>query len=81
MAESENKAGLARKVLALAMGALAAKFALMAVEQVWTKGFRQDLPGTSEEESVAKKVVWIGLTAAAVGMAREAARHLSAPRS
>jgi len=63
------------------MGALAAKFALMAVEQVWTKGFRQDLPEMSEAESMAKKVAWIGLTAAAVGMAREAARQLTAPKS
>jgi len=81
MANLERKGGLARKLLALAMGALAAKFALMAVEQVWTKGFRQDLPEMSEAESMAKKVAWIGLTAAAVGMAREAARQLTAPKS
>jgi len=66
--------------MALAMGALAAKFAMMAVEKVWTKGFRQDLPEMSEEESMGKKVAWIGLTAAAVGMAREAARQLTAPK-
>ncbi|MGI8427021.1 MAG: DUF4235 domain-containing protein [Actinomycetota bacterium] len=81
MSNLERKGGLARKVLALAMGALAAKFALMAVEQVWTRGFHQDLPEMSEQESMARKVAWIGLTAAAVGMAREAARQLTAPKS
>jgi len=77
----ERKGGLARKMAALAMGALAAKFAMMAVEQFWTKGLKQDLPEMSDQESMARKVAWIGLTAAAVGMAREAARQLTAPKA
>ncbi len=80
MGHMERKGGIARKLLALAMGAFAAKLALMAVEQVWTKGFHKDLPEMSEEESMAKKVAWIGLTATAVGMARETARQLTAPK-
>lgn len=80
MADFDSKGGVSRKLLAIALGALAAKFAMMAVEQIWTKGFHQDLPDMSDEESMAKKVAWIGLTAAAVGMAREAARQLTAPK-
>lgn len=80
MADFDSKGGVSRKLMALAFGALAAKFAMMAVEQIWTKGFHQDLPQMSDEESMAKKVAWIGLTAAAVGMAREAARQLTAPK-
>ena len=79
MTEIDSKGGLARKLVALALGALAARFAMMAVEQLWTKAFRQEVPGMTEEESMARKVAWIGLTAAAVGMAREAARQLAAP--
>ena len=79
MSEVDTKGGLFRKLVALALGALAARFAMLAVEQLWTKAFRQDLPGMTEDESMAKKVAWIGLTAAAVGMAREAARQLAAP--
>lgn len=71
---------IARKLLAVAMGALAAKFALMAVEAVWTKGLRQELPDMSDEESMARKVAWIGLTAASVGMAREVVRQLTTPQ-
>jgi hypothetical protein len=76
----ESKGGLVRKLLAVALGALAAKFAMMAVEQLWTKALRQELPTELEEESLMRKVAWIGLTAAAVGMAREAARELAAPK-
>lgn len=80
MGEVESKGGLARKLVALALGALAAKLAMMAVEQLWTRGLHQNLPEMTDEESVAKKVAWIGITAAAVGMAREAARQLAAPK-
>lgn len=81
MADLERKGGVARKLVALAMGALAAKLALMAVEKIWTKGFHQGVPEMTDEESLGKKVAWIGLTAAAVGMAREAARQLTAPKA
>ncbi len=80
MANVESKGGLARKLMALAAGALAAKLAMMAVEQIWTKGLKQDLPEFTDEESLGKKVAWIGLTAAAVGMAREAVRQVTAPK-
>lgn len=77
---TEQKGGLARKLFAIAMGAMAAKLAMLAVEQIWTRGLKQDLPTMGEEESIARKVAWIGLTAAAVGMAREATRQLTAPQ-
>jgi len=77
---TEMKGGLSRKLFALAMGALAAKFAMMAVEQIWTRGFRRELPGLSEEESIGRKIAWIGLTAAAVGMSRELVRELTSPK-
>jgi len=80
MNATSYRGGLARKLLAFAVGALAAKFAMSAVEQIWTRGFRKGIPEMSEEESVLTKVAWIGLTAAAVGMARELARELTAPR-
>ena len=80
MSSVESKGGLARKLLALTMGAVAAKLALIAVEQIWTRGFRQSLPEFTDEESVLRKVAWIGLTAAAVGVARELARELTAPK-
>lgn len=81
MSDVSSKGGFPRKLIALALGALAARFAMMAVEQLWTKAFRQEVPGMTEEESMAKKVAWIGLTAAAVGMAREAARQLASPKA
>ncbi|MGH2772621.1 MAG: DUF4235 domain-containing protein [Actinomycetota bacterium] len=81
MADLDRKGGLARKVAALALGALAAKIALMAVEKVWTKGFGRDIPEMTDEESLGRKIAWIGLTAAAVGMAREAARSITAPKT
>ena len=80
MSSIETKGGLARKLFAVAMGALAAKFAMMAVEALWTRGLRQELPEMSDEESLGRKVAWIGLTAAAVGIAREVARELTAPK-
>lgn len=80
MSNVERKGGLARKLMALAAGALAAKLAMMAVEQIWTRGLKQDLPEFTEEESMGKKVAWIGLTAAAVGMAREVVRQVAAPK-
>ncbi len=81
MSTVERKGGLARKLLAVALGALAAKFALMAVEQLWTKGFKQELPDLDDEESMGRKIAWIGLTAASVGMAREIVRQLTAPHT
>ncbi|HVE75467.1 MAG TPA: hypothetical protein VND22_01730 [Actinomycetota bacterium] len=80
MSSVESKGGMARKIAALAAGALAAKFAMMAVELLWTKGLKRDLPEMSDEESIALKIAWIGLTAASVGMARELARELTAPK-
>ncbi|MFN2611495.1 MAG: DUF4235 domain-containing protein [Actinomycetota bacterium] len=79
MAKMQTKGGATRKLLAIALGAVAARLAMMAVEQIWTKALRQQLPGEDEEQSIAQKVAWIGLTAAAVGMAREAAKELAAP--
>ena len=81
MAETETKGGLARKILALILGALAAKLAMTAVEQFWTRGLRKDVPEMSGAESALKKVAWIGLTAAAVGIARQLAREVTAPRT
>lgn len=80
MNETSYRGGVARKLLAIAAGALAAKFAMAAVEQIWTRGLRKGIPEMSEEESALTKIAWIGLTAAAVGMARELARELTAPR-
>lgn len=68
--------GLTRKVVALLLGAAAAKFALMAIEQVWTKGLGRDVPGDLDEESAAANLVWIGLTAAGVALAREVVRQM-----
>jgi hypothetical protein len=80
MAETETKGGLGRKLLALALAALAARLAMMAVELVWTKGLRRDIPEMSEAESIMTKAAWVGLTAAAVGIARELAKGLATPR-
>jgi uncharacterized protein DUF4235 len=76
-----DASGVVRKLLAVAAGALAARVAFKMTEKLWTKGLRQDLPGESGEESVAKAVAWVGLTAAVVGMAREAVRQLVAGSS
>ncbi len=80
MTKTEHAGGLTRKLVAFALGAVAAKLAISAVEQFWTKGLRRGVPEMSDEESMLTKVAWIGLTAAAVGMARELARELAAPR-
>ena len=80
MSKTEHSGGLARKLVAFALGAVAAKLAISAVEQFWTRGLRKGVPEMSPEESIMTKVAWIGLTAAAVGMARELARELAAPR-
>jgi hypothetical protein len=55
--------------------------ALKATEKLWTKGFRKDLPDMSSRESMGKKAAWTGLSAAAVGVAREAARDAVAPKA
>lgn len=68
--------GLTRKLVALLLGAVAAKFAMMAIEQVWTKGLGRDVPGDLDEESAAANLVWIGLTAAGVALAREVVRQM-----
>lgn len=75
---STQNDGFTRKIAALALGALAAKFALMAIERVWTKGLGRDVPGDLDEESVAASLLWIGITAAAVALAREAVRQMLA---
>jgi hypothetical protein len=81
MAKVKRKGGLGRKLVAIALGAVAAKVALKAVEQVWTKGLRKPVPDVDDEKSMATKVAWMGITAAAVGMAREMVRELTAPVS
>ncbi len=73
---SPQNDGFARKIAAIALGALAAKLALTAVEQVWTKGLGRDVPGDLDESSAATNLLWIGLTAAAVALAREAVRQM-----
>lgn len=71
---ASEESDFTRKVLALALGALAAKLAIVAMEQLWTKGLRKELPA-EDDDRVWQRVIWIGLTAAAVGMARELARE------
>jgi hypothetical protein len=78
MAKTERSGGIAQKLLALALSALAAKLALMAIEQIWTKGLKKPIPH-DDESSIATKMAWMGVTAAAVGMAREMVRELTAP--
>jgi hypothetical protein len=80
MPKSERKGGKVRTLLAVVLGAAAAKVALKGAEKLWTSGFRQDLPGTSEQESIAKKAAWVALSAALVGVARELVRDLAAPK-
>lgn len=77
----DEEGGLVRRLLAVILAGLAAKGAMMLVEQFWTRGLGQDLPGEDDENSIVRSVIWIGLTAAAVAMARELARGLTVPRS
>ncbi len=76
--KTERKGGLAQKLLALILSALAAKLTLMAVEKFWTRGLHKRIPD-ADESSMANKLAWMGVTAAAVGMAREMVRELTAP--
>lgn len=66
-----------RRLLGLALAAIAARAAVMAVELLWTKGLGKDLPGETEESSLIEKVVWVGLAAAGVAMAREVAEGMT----
>lgn len=75
---TERKGNMAQKLMALGLSALAAKLTLMAVEKVWTKGLHKRIPG-EDEGTLASKMAWMGVTAAAVGMAREMVRELTAP--
>lgn len=79
MNKTKREGGLAQKLLALALSALAAKLALAAIEQIWTKGLHKSIPKDDESTSMANKLAWMGVTAAAVGMAREMVRELTAP--
>ena len=81
MPKTERKGGLVRGLIALILSAIAAKLALKAVEQVWTKGLKKSVPDVDEESSLANKMAWIGVTAAVVGMAREIVRELAAPHT
>lgn len=78
MTRTERKGGVAQKLLALGLSALAAKLTMMAVEKFWTKGLHKPIPDP-DEASMATKIAWMGVTAAAVGMAREMVRELTAP--
>jgi len=75
---SKQSDGFARKIAAIALGALAAKLALMALEQAWTKGLGREVPGNLDEDSAAANLVWIGITAAGVALAREAVQQMLA---
>jgi hypothetical protein len=79
MPKTERKGGLGRSLLAIVLSAIAAKLALKAVEQIWTKGLHKSVPDIDEESSLATKMAWMGVTAAVVGMAREIVRELTAP--
>ena len=82
MTKVKKKGGLARSLIALALGTLAAKVALKGAEKIWTAGFRQsDVPSMDEGESIARKAAWVALSAALVGVAREIAKDLAAPKA
>jgi hypothetical protein len=79
MPRTKRKGGLVRSLVALALSAIAAKLALKAVEQLWTRGLHKSVPDIDEEASLGNKMAWMGVTAAVVGMAREIVRELTAP--
>lgn len=66
-----------KRLLGLALAAVAARAAMLAVELLWTRGLGKDLPGEGEEGSLMEKVVWVGLAAAGVAMAREVAEGMA----
>jgi hypothetical protein len=80
MAKTQRKGGIGRGVLALVLGAAAAKLAMKGAEKIWTSGFRQNLPEMRQGEPVGKKAAWIALSAALVGVARELVKDLTAPK-
>ena len=81
MPKVKKKGGLARSLVAIALGTVAAKLALKGAEKIWTTGFRQsEVPSMDEDESIARKAAWIALSAALVGVARELAKDLTAPK-
>jgi hypothetical protein len=79
MPKAKRKGGLARSLVAIVLSAIAAKLAMKAVEQIWTKGLHKSVPDVDEESSLGNKMAWMGITAAVVGMAREIVRELTAP--
>jgi hypothetical protein len=81
MTRTKRKGGLVRKLTAVAAGAVAAKFAMKAVEQLWKKGFRSEPPRMVPQESKLRKAAWVGLTAAGVGVARQLTRDAVAPKA
>jgi hypothetical protein len=81
MPKSERKGGIVRGIVALLLGTIAAKLALKGAEKIWTAGLRQDLPEMRRDEPMVKKAAWIALSAALVGVARELARDLAAPKA
>ena len=80
MAKVERKGGIGRGVLALILGAAAAKLATRSAEKIWTAGLHRDVPSMRRDESVLEKAAWIALSAALVGVARELAKDLAAPK-
>jgi hypothetical protein len=80
MAKTRRKGGIARGVLALVLGAAAAKLAMKGAEKIWTSGFRQEVPKMNQGESVSRKAAWVALSAALVGVARELVKDLTAPK-
>lgn len=81
MTRTDRKGGIVRKLVAVCAGAVAAKLAIKAVEQVWRKGFRAGPPRMVPQESAWKKAAWMGLTAAGVGIARQLTRDVVAPKA
>jgi hypothetical protein len=80
MSKVERKGGIGRGVLALILGAAAARIATKSAEKIWTAGLHRDVPAMRREESMVEKAAWIALSAALVGVARELAKDLAAPK-
>jgi hypothetical protein len=80
MSKVERKGGIGRGVLALILGAAAAKLATRSAEKIWTSGLHRDVPAMRRDESILEKAAWIALSAALVGVARELAKDIAAPK-
>ena len=74
-----QKPSLAQTIAATIAGLIAVKLATYVVTTLWRLVTKEDPPQVDQQVPVAKKAVWLALTGAVAGSARQTVRDLIKP--